>query len=78
MITFGFLLFLILLSQLIIIVDMYLFQYDYIQAFLDLIHSQGLTDRLILFLSVIWGLGWSIVTDIRRKKKQKKTERLSN
>lgn len=69
-VTLGFLLVLVLLGQLMVVIDIVLFQYSYIEAYTNIYFSQGSNDRMIHIFFVILGLGWSIVTDFRRKKKQ--------
>lgn len=77
MVTFVFILVLFLLTQLILVVDMILFNYSYMETVLDIYYSQDIADRRILVLSITFGLGWSIITDVRRRKKQKKSVNFS-
>ncbi|WP_428910951.1 hypothetical protein [Niallia sp. Krafla_26] len=76
MVTFAFILVFILLGQLMLIVDLILFEYGYMEAFFMVFQSQGTADRYILLFTVLFALGWSIVTDVRRKKIQKKSKSL--
>jgi len=77
MVTLGFVLVFILLGQLMVVIDMVLYQYSYFDAYSTIYYSQSSTDRFILFSSVFFGFCWSLMTDLRRKKSQKKSGKQS-